>query len=105
VLVDMLTVHEMMMYTAELKLPKAVSLEEKKARVGAMITHLHLTKCRDTRIGHSLDRGISGGEVRCRTHILTPDSDVQWQSERTGSFPPAVIPFSAFQRHILLCKG
>jgi hypothetical protein len=40
-----------------------VSLQSKKAVVAGLIDRLALQTCRSTRIGHVLDRGISGGEV------------------------------------------
>jgi ATP-binding cassette, subfamily G (WHITE), member 2 len=62
-LLDTLTVYEMMLYTAELKLPESMPLAEKKSRVDNMISQLQLTKCRDVCIGSALTRGISGGQV------------------------------------------
>lgn len=50
-LVDLLTVEEMLLYTAELKLPMSQSFEEKKAVVEGVIEALALGHCRKTRIG------------------------------------------------------
>jgi ATP-binding cassette, subfamily G (WHITE), member 2 len=63
-LVDTLTVEEMLMYTAELKLPPTVTREEKQRRVDQLIERLGLGVCRNTRIGSPLQRGISGGQAK-----------------------------------------
>ena len=62
-LVDVLTVEEMLMYTAELKRPLRESTKSKKQAVDALIEDLNLAGCRATRIGNSMHRGISGGQV------------------------------------------
>ncbi len=59
-LVDNLTVREMLMYTAELKLPMSQSLAEKRARVTSIIELLALLPCQNRRIGNAMQRGISG---------------------------------------------
>ena len=60
-LVDNLTVKEMLMYTAELKLPMSQSIEEKRERVKHIIELLALLPCQNRRIGNAMQRGISGG--------------------------------------------
>ena len=62
-LVDVLTVEEMLMYTAELKRPVKEQHGSKKAAVDALINDLGLETCRNVRIGNSMARGISGGQV------------------------------------------
>jgi ABC-type multidrug transport system ATPase subunit len=62
-LVDVLTVEEMLMYTAELKRPLRESTKSKKQAVDALVEDLNLAGCRATRIGNSMHRGISGGQV------------------------------------------
>ena len=62
-LVDVLTVEEMLMYTAELKRPVKEQYSSKKAAVDALINDLGLETCRNVRIGNSMARGISGGQV------------------------------------------
>ena len=59
-LVDNLTVREMLMYTAELKLPMSQSMEEKRERVKHIIELLALGACQNRRIGNAMARGISG---------------------------------------------
>jgi len=63
-LIGELTVEQMLMYTAELKLPRGISREEKKQRVNIVIENLRLSKCRQTVIGNVLKRGISGGQAK-----------------------------------------
>jgi len=63
-LLGMLTVYEMLLYTVELKTCISVSRGDKEAKAEKLVEQLGLTKCRDTRIGSSLARGISGGQAR-----------------------------------------
>lgn len=60
-LLDMLSVREMLMYTAELKRDKKEPASEKQRVVQEWIEKLALTTCADTKIGNALARGISGG--------------------------------------------
>jgi ABC-type multidrug transport system ATPase subunit len=65
-LLETLTVREMLMYTAELKLELGVSAAEKRARVDALLGQLALEACQHVRIGGAMQRGISGvlqGEI------------------------------------------
>ncbi|KAH0735996.1 hypothetical protein KY285_011703 [Solanum tuberosum] len=62
VLYPHLTVYETLVFTALLRLPKTYSVVEKTAHCDAIIPQLGLTKCKDSIIGDSLLRGISGGE-------------------------------------------
>lgn len=59
-----LTVDQMLMYTAEMKLPRALKYDEKRQRVDDVISKLRLEKCRHTVIGNVLRRGISGGQAK-----------------------------------------
>jgi len=53
--------HACMSFTIK---PSGVAVvQEKKARVEKLIQQLALQACRNTTIGSSLDRGVSGGEV------------------------------------------
>lgn len=56
-LVDLLTVREMLLYTAELKLPLSMPYAEKEAAVERVLTELSLQHCRDTRIGRCVGEG------------------------------------------------
>ena len=62
-LVDVLTVEEMLLYTAELKRPLRESSASKKHAVNSLVQDLNLSGCRATRIGNSLQPGILGGQV------------------------------------------
>mmetsp|Transcript_22486 Transcript_22486/g.56832 ORF Transcript_22486/g.56832 Transcript_22486/m.56832 type:complete len:738 (-) Transcript_22486:770-2983(-) len=59
-----LTVRQMLLYTAELKLPRTVSAFEKEKLVDSVIRKLSLENCKDTVIGSVLQRGISGGQAK-----------------------------------------
>lgn len=58
----LLTVRETFEYAARLRLPRSVSLEDKKRRAEEVIKELGLTHCADTRVGGQIVRGVSGGE-------------------------------------------
>ncbi|GAB2230039.1 hypothetical protein Droror1_Dr00014295 [Drosera rotundifolia] len=68
VLFPQLTVEETLLFAAYLRLPKSMSTKEKYERVQLIIKELGLERCRHTRIGGGLVKGISGGE-RKRTSI------------------------------------
>ena len=63
-----LTVRENLRFSANLRLPRNVSSEAKKAIVDEVIDQLGLEKCADSKVGTEFRRGISGGE-RKRTNI------------------------------------
>lgn len=63
-LIDILTVEEMLMYTAELKRPIDQPRQVKKNAVEELLQVLNLDGCRDVRIGSPLSRGISGGQAK-----------------------------------------
>jgi ABC-type multidrug transport system ATPase subunit len=63
-LVGELTVQQMLMYTAELKLPSTMSKKDKETRVDEIISKLRLEKCRNSLIGNPLRRSISGGQAK-----------------------------------------
>jgi ATP-binding cassette subfamily G (WHITE) protein 2 len=67
-LLGILTVEEMLLYTAELKRPMSEPLASKRAAVEEVLAALALTPCRDVRIGNPLVKGISGGQAK-RTNI------------------------------------
>lgn len=68
VLHPMLTVHETLYYTAMLRLPRAMSKQDKLSRVDAMLLTLGLEACKDAMVGSSGGLGgekgatLSGGE-------------------------------------------
>jgi ATP-binding cassette subfamily G (WHITE) protein 2 len=57
-----LTVRENLMFSASVRLPSDVSVDERKNRVNRVIQELGLEACANTRIGTELLRGVSGGE-------------------------------------------
>ncbi|CAD7940508.1 unnamed protein product [Amoebophrya sp. A25] len=59
-----LTVEQMLLYTAELKLPKSWTDEKIRELVASVIKKLSLQSCKDTKIGSVLERGISGGQAK-----------------------------------------
>eukprot|EP00442_Polarella_glacialis_P052868 CAMPEP_0115067304 /NCGR_PEP_ID=MMETSP0227-20121206/11313_1 /TAXON_ID=89957 /ORGANISM="Polarella glacialis, Strain CCMP 1383" /LENGTH=614 /DNA_ID=CAMNT_0002453351 /DNA_START=69 /DNA_END=1913 /DNA_ORIENTATION=+ len=63
-LIGELSVDQMLMYTAEMKLPLSLGKDKKRQRVDWVITKLRLEKCRHTVIGNVLKRGISGGQAK-----------------------------------------
>eukprot|EP00740_Mantoniella_antarctica_P013914 CAMPEP_0181384150 /NCGR_PEP_ID=MMETSP1106-20121128/21791_1 /TAXON_ID=81844 /ORGANISM="Mantoniella antarctica, Strain SL-175" /LENGTH=302 /DNA_ID=CAMNT_0023503961 /DNA_START=134 /DNA_END=1039 /DNA_ORIENTATION=+ len=56
------TVRETLMFAAQLRLPTAMPLREKKAAVTSIIADLGLVSAADTVVGNETIRGISGGE-------------------------------------------
>ncbi|EOD09781.1 hypothetical protein EMIHUDRAFT_105511 [Emiliania huxleyi CCMP1516] len=60
---QVLSVEQMLMYTAELKLP-ALTRAQKRERVEEVIAQLRLEGCRKTVIGGELVKGISGGQKK-----------------------------------------
>lgn len=69
-LVGELSVRDMLMYTAELKLPRSLGAAARAQRVRETIDALGLGVCEDTVIGGLLKRGISGGQAkRCNVAL------------------------------------
>lgn len=68
VLFPHLTVEETLVFAAFLRLPNSMSHQEKYTRVELIIKELGLERCRRTKIGGGLLKGVSGGE-RKRTCI------------------------------------
>lgn len=67
-LLPTLTVRETLTYAAQLRLPPAISRDERTRLVEEVIMELGLKEAADTRIGNHEHRGCSGGEKR-RTSI------------------------------------
>ena len=69
-LIDVLTVEEQLLYTAELKLPAGLPAHVKAARVAELVAELGLGECARTPIGNVLARTISGGQAkRCNIGV------------------------------------
>lgn len=63
-LMGTLTVYETILYSAMLRLPRDMSFEDKKMRTLETMHELGILHIRDSRIGESGQRSISGGEKR-----------------------------------------
>lgn len=63
-LLPILTVEEMLLYTADLKRSMDETKEKKMEAVNELIQVLALTSCKDVLIGNELARGISGGQAK-----------------------------------------
>ncbi|KAJ3370057.1 hypothetical protein HDU91_006612 [Kappamyces sp. JEL0680] len=59
-----LTVRETLEFSASLRLPESVTAAQKAARVDEVLRQLGLTHVANSRVGDSLNRGISGGEKK-----------------------------------------
>ena len=100
----MLTVKENLMFSANVRLSKKISSQEKENIVEKVLLQLGLDKCAETRIGNEYKRGVSGGE-RKRTNIgmeLVLSPDVLFLDEpTTGSSlsPPAPLPLISLSFH------
>jgi len=72
-----LTVQEIIDFSATMRLPKSMSEKERKERVRETIIQLGLLKCKHTKIGNAIVRGVSGGErkrVNIGTEMITNPS-------------------------------
>lgn len=63
-LIGTLTVREVLMYTAMLRLPSSMSQADKAARVEEVMVELGLNDAADAAIGNWHKKGISGGQKR-----------------------------------------
>ncbi|XP_076812978.1 broad substrate specificity ATP-binding cassette transporter ABCG2-like isoform X2 [Clavelina lepadiformis] len=59
-----LSVRENLWFSANLRLPRSVSKEQKSRRIDEILYDLGLTNCADTKVGNEIIRGISGGEKK-----------------------------------------
>jgi ABC-type multidrug transport system ATPase subunit len=101
-----LTVFETIMYSAKLRIPRTFSIEEKTDRVNKVILMLGLEGCRNTKIGDSINRGISGGE-RKRVSIgieLVTDPQILFLDEPTSGLD-AFNAFNAMETLKKLAKA
>lgn len=64
ILLPQLTCYESLSYAAELRLPKLTDKTERQKLVNQVISELGLKECRDTIVGDSSHKGLSGGEKR-----------------------------------------
>lgn len=61
-ILETMTVYEALYMSAHLRISNTISSVEKKDKIENMISWLDLNGCRNTVVGNSLKRGISGGE-------------------------------------------
>ncbi|KAF9906685.1 hypothetical protein BX616_000647 [Lobosporangium transversale] len=62
--IETLTVLETLTFAAKMRLPRSMSNRDKIARVYAVMQELNLLHIKDTKVGGTVIRGISGGEKR-----------------------------------------
>jgi ABC-type multidrug transport system ATPase subunit len=106
-LIGELSVKQMLMYTAELKLTPATSRADKEVRVQRVITKLGLEGCADTTIGNVLQRGISGGQAK-RVNIalaLITQPRVLFLDEPTSGLDSHMANEVVQSLHALLAEG
>lgn len=92
-----LTVRDTVTYTSYLKLPKKMSMKQKRERVDEIITELGLQRCSGTIVGGPWARGVSGGE-RKRTNIaneLVSNPSLIFLDEPTSGNGESRIRFSS----------
>ncbi|MFS7973050.1 putative ABC-type sulfate transporter [Helianthus anomalus] len=72
VLYPHLTVRETLIFCALLRLPRSLSRQEKTEVADSVIAELGLSKCKNTIIGNTFIRGVSGGERKrvCIAHEM-----------------------------------
>jgi len=57
------TAEEMLLFSANLRLPRSFTPEQRATRVKDVLAELNIVKCKDTRVGApGVKRGVSGGE-------------------------------------------
>eukprot|EP01026_Neomeris_dumetosa_P031549 TRINITY_DN2500_c0_g1_i3.p1 TRINITY_DN2500_c0_g1~~TRINITY_DN2500_c0_g1_i3.p1 ORF type:complete len:686 (+),score=50.56 TRINITY_DN2500_c0_g1_i3:130-2187(+) len=81
-----LNVLETLTFAAYLRLPRDMSFEDKKSRVGDVISALGLESCKDTIVGDAFRRGVSGGERKRVSvgHELITNPSVVFLDEPTS---------------------
>jgi len=80
------TPYEALRFSAFLRLPTTLSNQQKEEQVERVIKSLRLEKCKDTKIGNEIIRGISGGEKK-RTSVaveLVTDPELIFLDEPTS---------------------
>jgi ABC-type multidrug transport system ATPase subunit len=62
-LISRLTVKETLKYSANLRFPEVVTLEERERVIEEVIHELNLKECASTQIGDSANKACSGGRL------------------------------------------
>ncbi|XP_052796321.1 uncharacterized protein LOC128228844 isoform X2 [Mya arenaria] len=81
-----LTLDETMWFTANIRMPESVTLEDKRRTINSIQGSLNLEKCKNTVIGNLFVKGLSGGEKK-RASIaceLLTDMDILLLDEPTS---------------------
>jgi len=81
-----LTVHETLMYTAALRMPRHCSFAQREARVEEVLKLMGIEYTRDVIVGDSRNKGISGGERKrlCVAMELLPKPCLLFLDEPTS---------------------
>ncbi|CAF3425450.1 unnamed protein product [Rotaria sp. Silwood1] len=90
-----LTVRENLAFSANVRLPRNVSSEDKIAIVDRVIVQLGLEKCADSRVGTETSRGVSGGE-RKRTNIGMDPTILGLANLVTAAYCVAMLVFTGY---------
>lgn len=72
-----MTVEEQILFSANLRLPKKYTQEQRTTKANGIIVELGLSHVKNVRIGDALKRGVSGGErkrVNIGTELVTDPS-------------------------------
>jgi len=86
-----LSVQESLFYSGRLRFPSDVSKDEVQTQVDRVIDELELGSIRDSRIGNTLRRGISGGQrkrVNLGQELMTRSTRVLFLDEPTSGLDP-----------------
>lgn len=59
-----LTFREMLYFMAMIQLPEKMPMEQKKKRIDNIVAVMEMEKCLDTIMGTTINRGLSGGEMK-----------------------------------------
>lgn len=94
-LMGTLTVYETVLYSALLRLPREMSFEDKRLRTLETMHELGILGIRDSRVGESGARGISGGEKRrvsIACELVTSPSILFLDEPTSGESRRSTIP-------------
>ncbi|KAL0326317.1 UNVERIFIED_CONTAM: ABC transporter G family member 25 [Sesamum radiatum] len=104
VLYPHLTVQETLVFCSLLRLPSSMPKNEKIAVAESVISELGLSKCKDTIIGNSFIRGVSGGE-RKRTRGDAGGLAAKGKTVVTSVHQPSSRVYQMFDGLLVLSEG